>query len=151
MCESLSTIFFVKHVSKTLSYNYWIYLDSPRRNSVKRSLKKLQMILSRKTSAAWKTNFLHLDGSAESFSHCYLIKTKETTLPDGAHDTADWTSHVWGDNNAASTWPRTPTYRCKLLKFIQVSFWGAYVIWVKAFKNGPSTICGRQPLKKLKW
>ena len=87
MCESLSTIFFVKHVSKTLSYNYWIYLDSPRRNSVKRSLKKLQMILSRKTSAAWKTDFLHLDGSAESFSHCYLIKTKETTLPDGAHDT----------------------------------------------------------------
>ena len=87
MCESLSTIFFVKHVSKTLSYNYWIYLDSPRRNSVKRSLKKLQMILSRKTSAAWKTNFLHLDGSAESFSHCYLIKAKETTLPDGAHDT----------------------------------------------------------------
>ena len=24
-------------------------------------------------------------------------------------------------------------------------------IWVKVFKNGPSNICGRQPLKKLKW
>ena len=23
--------------------------------------------------------------------------------------------------------------------------------WVKVFKNGPSKICGRQPLKKLKW
>ena len=23
--------------------------------------------------------------------------------------------------------------------------------WVKAFKNGPSKICGRQPLKNLKW
>ena len=23
-------------------------------------------------------------------------------------------------------------------------------IWVKVFKNGPSEICGRQPLKKLK-
>ena len=23
-------------------------------------------------------------------------------------------------------------------------------IWVKVFKNGPSRICGRQPLKKLK-
>ena len=24
-------------------------------------------------------------------------------------------------------------------------------IWVKVFKNGPSKICGRQPLKNLKW
>ena len=24
-------------------------------------------------------------------------------------------------------------------------------IWVKAFKNGPSKICGRQPLKNVKW
>ena len=24
-------------------------------------------------------------------------------------------------------------------------------IWVKVFKNGPSKICGRQSLKKLKW
>ena len=24
-------------------------------------------------------------------------------------------------------------------------------IWGKVFKNGPSAICGRQPLKKLKW
>ena len=24
-------------------------------------------------------------------------------------------------------------------------------IWVKVFKNGPSKICGRQPLKDLKW
>ena len=23
--------------------------------------------------------------------------------------------------------------------------------WVKVFKNGPSKICGRQPLQKLKW
>ena len=26
-----------------------------------------------------------------------------------------------------------------------------WYIWVKVFKNGPSKICGRQPLKKLKW
>ena len=26
-----------------------------------------------------------------------------------------------------------------------------YVIWVKAFTNGPSKTCGRQPLKDLKW
>ena len=25
-----------------------------------------------------------------------------------------------------------------------------YLIWVKVFKNGPSKICGRQPLKNLK-
>ena len=25
------------------------------------------------------------------------------------------------------------------------------VIWVKVFKNGPRKICGRQPLKTLKW
>ena len=25
------------------------------------------------------------------------------------------------------------------------------VIWDKVFKNGPSEICGRQPLKNLKW
>ena len=24
-------------------------------------------------------------------------------------------------------------------------------IWVKVFKNGPNKICGRQPLKNLKW
>ena len=24
-------------------------------------------------------------------------------------------------------------------------------IWVKVFKNGPSMVCGRQPLKSLKW
>ena len=24
-------------------------------------------------------------------------------------------------------------------------------LWVKIFKNGPSKICGRQPLKNLKW
>ena len=24
-------------------------------------------------------------------------------------------------------------------------------MWVKVFKNGPSNICGRQPLKNLKW
>ena len=24
-------------------------------------------------------------------------------------------------------------------------------LWVKVFKNGPSKICGRQPLKNLKW
>ena len=25
------------------------------------------------------------------------------------------------------------------------------IIWNKIFKNGPSEICGRQPLKNLKW
>ena len=25
------------------------------------------------------------------------------------------------------------------------------IIWDKVFKNGPTKICGRQPLKKLKW
>ena len=25
------------------------------------------------------------------------------------------------------------------------------ITWVKVFKNGPSRICGRQPLKNLKW
>ena len=27
---------------------------------------------------------------------------------------------------------------------------GSSDIWVKVFKNGPSKICGRQPLKNLK-
>ena len=27
---------------------------------------------------------------------------------------------------------------------------GLRIIWVKVFKNGPSRICGRQPLKHLK-
>ena len=26
-----------------------------------------------------------------------------------------------------------------------------YFIWVKVFQDGPSEICGRQPLKNLKW
>ena len=25
------------------------------------------------------------------------------------------------------------------------------IIWVKVFKNGPKKICGRQPLKNMKW
>ena len=30
--------------------------------------------------------------------------------------------------------------------------WTCFMIkWVKVFKNGPSKICGRQPLKYLKW
>ena len=37
----------------------------------------------------------------------------------------------------------------------QVLLWGCHwkndYIWVKVFKNGPSRICGRQPLKYLKW
>ena len=32
--------------------------------------------------------------------------------------------------------------------FSMLWFWGAtWLIWVKVFKNGPSRICGRQPLK----
>ena len=36
-------------------------------------------------------------------------------------------------------------------------FWDIYItwnwldIWVKVFKNGTSKICGRQPLKNMKW
>ena len=26
-----------------------------------------------------------------------------------------------------------------------------YIIWVKVFKNGPSKICGTQPLKNFTW
>ena len=38
-----------------------------------------------------------------------------------------------------------------------VNFYGlqeyidVYFVWVKVFKNEPSKICGRQPLKNLKW
>ena len=28
---------------------------------------------------------------------------------------------------------------------------GASIIWDKLFKNGPSRICGRQPLKNFTW
>ena len=30
-------------------------------------------------------------------------------------------------------------------------FFKRIIIWVKVFKNGPSKIWGRQPLKNLKW
>ena len=38
-----------------------------------------------------------------------------------------------------------------------VNFYGlqeyidVYFVWVKVFKNEPSKICGRQPLKNMKW
>ena len=44
--------------------------------------------------------------------------------------------------------------------FILIFFWQLFIIskifwhiekWDKIFKNGPSKICGKQPLKNLKW
>ena len=32
---------------------------------------------------------------------------------------------------------------------LKTEWYGAFIIWVKVLKNGPSKICGRQPLKNL--
>ena len=39
------------------------------------------------------------------------------------------------------------------LMFRKVDYWWKWMclIWIKVFKNGPSKICGRRPLKNLKW
>ena len=36
-----------------------------------------------------------------------------------------------------------------LLGLLKVIPW-VHIMWVKVFKNGPSKLCGRQPLKNLK-
>ena len=51
--------------------------------------------------------------------------------------------------------PTKLSYKKKLAVFplSSVNFYGLLqsYIWVKVFKNGPSTICWTQPLKNLKW
>ena len=46
------------------------------------------------------------------------------------------------------------SWRCNIwiaIPHCSLRVWSARITWVKVFKNGPSKICGRQPLKKLKW
>ena len=45
-------------------------------------------------------------------------------------------------------WP-VRNIHCLLVHVIEYKPWANK--WVKIFKNGPSKICGRQPLKNLKW
>ena len=39
---------------------------------------------------------------------------------------------------------------CLSQRFCFWAFLALIIVWVKVFKNGPSKICGRQPLKNLK-
>ena len=43
-----------------------------------------------------------------------------------------------------------PSSEQNLVTEIAVLFTTSHMIWGKVFKNGPSEICGRQPLKNLK-
>ena len=44
-----------------------------------------------------------------------------------------------------------PIQARQFLEEKELSLQESHFIWVKVFKNGPSKICGRQPLKNLKW
>ena len=52
-----------------------------------------------------------------------------------------WTKRLWKRRAMVNSVKRRQWKLCFRTK----------IIWVKVFKNGPNKICGRQPLKNLKW